>query len=181
MSVSEFDQLQIRRELLEMSARRGLMHTSVSIAGLRISKLRDQQLYLETTFLNAQIIEKWLKLIIGGYASRRRILELLGQKDIHANVKLELDEEETLGHLIGLMKKLRADQAFLRRLGEFNNLRKEAVHHLFDGGKELAAFDEQAKEYFVSPECNSLYDGIVTELEKVETELQKIAELADAK
>jgi hypothetical protein len=178
MKKSPYTQMQIDNSLSEMEMRTSRMKNMFSIIVDRIQKLRKEGFFLETVFINSQYVEQLLKLVIDGHASRRRILTLLGEKDIFEDVKLQLEDEETLGRLIGLIRRVHGNPELLRRLEVFNELRKEAIHHIYDGARELEPFNKGAGDYLASTEFTKLLEGIENEQKKVRGEIEKMAKLA---
>lgn len=178
MAISELKKIQLDEVLTELSLHLTHMQKILNIVADRIFKLRQQEFFLETVFINSQYIEQLLKLTISSYAMRRRMLEFLGEKDIFEKVNLQLDDEETLGHLIGTLRRLKASPALIRGLGDFNNLRKEAIHHIFDGTKELETFNKNCGEYLASEEHTKILVGILEAHQKIHAEIKEIHRIA---
>lgn len=178
MSLTLHQKLQIETALVGIDKKEKYIFESVKMAAARIVELRTKGLYLEVTYVNSQILEKWLRFIIEIYSIRRKILQLLREADIHADVKLSLDEEETLGVLIGILRRFNVDARFLRLLTDFNEFRKIAIHHLFDGTKDLKSFDDQAKIYFESKEVKETYEHVEKEIKRLKVEMEQIKKSA---
>ncbi len=112
--MSPYEKSQCEGEVAGLDSRITYMSRAVGVAAERIAKLKTQELWAEIVFINAQIVEKHLKVIIAGYFSRKRILNMLEEKDIFAHVKLDAAEDEPLGYLIGVLRRSGADPAFLQ-------------------------------------------------------------------
>jgi hypothetical protein len=178
MALSEPQLIQLELEAKELLARTKIMDKSFTIIAERITFLGKVGARLEIIFLYAQAIEHYLKLLIEGYASRRRILHLLGERDLFESVKLVYEEEE-LGHLIGILRQFRADPELLKKLNRFNQLRKEAIHHIFDGRREIPAIEKEIMDYLASDDSKTLISAIGEEQKKNRDEIVKILKSQD--
>ncbi len=184
MAVSEYEKRQIEERIKKIQILRERMTQAVDVARERIAELKEQGFFLEVVFINSQIIEKHLKVIISFYSHRRRILILLGARDIYADVALGMRGDVPLGDLIATAKSLDFDDVFIERLQDFNTLRKDAIHRLFDGRKEIKDFNETAKDYFAKTTSSGktenewLYLAVGGEYRRIAADITEIARTA---
>lgn len=176
MNKSEPQKNQILNEIRLGTASINAMITTMETCRKRILFLREKGIYLETIFVSAQIVEHYLKLLIEGYASRRRILHLLGERDIFESINLSYKDEAPLGDLINTLNHLQIDRDLLRKLWSFNAMRKEAVHHIFDGKREVEKFEKEVNDYLGSDEFFNILNEILTIQQKIGDEIFKLAE-----
>jgi hypothetical protein len=174
LKLSEAQGLQVENLLAEIDVREKHMGKVFDVGGVRGKELRSKGFYLESLIINSQVVEHYIKLTIEGYAAKRRILNLLGEKDIYADVTLKTDDEAPLGPLIGKLRALDADPSLARKLDNLNEMRKEAVHHICDGTKDIAIFNDQAKKYVTGQEFRDVVLGIASIQQKVREEIKKL-------
>ena len=185
MEISENERRQILAKVSQVESKRAHMEMVVDRASSRIQTLYDKELYLEMVFINSQIVEKHMKNMISFYVVRRRILALLGSKDIYGDVILNIKDDVPLGNIIRVAKDLDFNSDFIERLQDFNNLRRDAVHRLFDGSKDLEAFNLEVKGIFFEEDHTKnrntlLYEGIQKEYIRIIDDIQEIAKIAGA-
>ncbi|MBI4086394.1 hypothetical protein HY416_00210 [Candidatus Kaiserbacteria bacterium] len=178
MSTSKHIGLQIDNEISGIAAHQTLLVKGSSMARERLDNLIQAGFMIETIFVYAQLIEHLMKFVIDGYVARRRILKLLRVEDIFEDEKLILKDEETLGQLVGIFARLRCDRILIKNINKFNGIRREAVHHMFDGTKELKVFEAEVTVYLAGSEFNSIIEGITAEQMKLIQDIKKIVEIA---
>lgn len=142
----------------------------------RLKKLREQGLFIEYAIVYAQLVEHYVKLILEGYASRQRIWHILDIRDPYA-VSLHKIDDDTLGDLIGKLKKLNNDTQLTDQLSRLNTLRKELVHQLFNGRNNIEEADIRASIY-INNDCPALMEDLYALATSINQEIGKIADLA---
>ncbi len=149
MKYSELQRTQIGWELETLRVRSDLMPKTFELGNARLSKLRNDESYLEMVLVHSQVIEHYIRHILNIYATQRRILKILGQYDPYAEIKLNIDDDEPLGPLIGTLTRFIGKTALIGELNRFNNeLKREVAHHIFDGSKDVETFEQRIEEYF---------------------------------
>lgn len=149
MELTDVQKAQISWELDAWKNRRDAMAKTYTLANPRMRKLWDQELYLEMVLVHSQVIEHYIKLILVGHGFKRRILTILSETDPYSEVNLDPKDDETLGVLIGILRRFTGKTTLIERLSRFNNqLRREVAHHIFDGSKDIAPLENEIKEYF---------------------------------
>ncbi len=144
MDYSEIKKLQIKNEWNEWNKRIGVTTNGMNSAIERWRRLGDAGFHIESLVVNAQMVEHSIKMILAGYTTKRRVLVILGESDPFANLKLDDIEEQTLGTLITRLKGFTGQTPFIESAFRLNNFRKEIVHHLFNGNKEIDKLDAEA-------------------------------------
>lgn len=173
MSYSAIQKLQITNEVTEWQLRINTTAKGMGHGTQRLGKLSTQGFYIECLIVDAQITEHSIKFILAGYATKRRILNILNEPDQFKEIKLDDIEDEMLGTLIGKLKKFTGETALTEKLWRLNNLRKETIHHLFSGNKDLEKLDEEARS-FIASELIVIISEIQTLANKVNKEINEI-------
>ena len=163
MKYSRITSIQILREAEGFNTRLVQMNRALDIAAGRINKLRETNFPLEAISASSQLVELMLKCLVQSYSARRRVLSLLGEKDLYADVQFHLSDDETLGKLVGIVKGLHVNATLVSRLQSFNSLRKEAVHHLLDSDQEIEHFDSKVEGYFQTDSYKNILKGLLDE------------------
>lgn len=174
MEISSPTARQIINEMQELRRRDELMGKAFDIGSERIQKLQSGGFYLEAFIVNVQIVEHLAKLVLAGYATQRRVLHLVGEKDVHDGAKLEFDDDVPLGAMIGTLKRVGMDTATVIRLNEFNALRRQAIHHIFDGRNDVERFEEKIKSYMRSEDYKEMVMGIAEAQDKVSDQVREL-------
>ena len=155
------------------------MSKTYTLANPRMRKLWDQEMYLEMVLVHSQVIEHYIKLILAGYSSKRRLLRVLGENDPYSEINLETKDDETLGNLIAIFRRFTGKTPHIEKLNRFNNqLRREVAHHIFDGSKDIAPLENQIKEYFDDAKGVAYLEtmsGLGDALKKIDGEVEDLA------
>lgn len=173
MEISEVKKQQILSELLAWNEQIKTANTGMTHAIERFDRLKKAEFHIEWLIMQIQLVEQNLKFILSGYVRRRRILGILGEIDPYAEVDLSNLEDEMIGTLIGKMKRLDGSALFAELLGKCNNLRKEVVHHLFNGNKDIPQLESRVKE-FIQKEMIQIMNEIKRAMNKINDELVKL-------
>lgn len=175
MSQTPIQELQIENEISEWSLRIDAMNRGLQGGLGRLNKLKEHELFLEYLLVDVQLVEQNIKFILAGFATKRRILHILGEHDPFAEYKLAYTDEEPLGSLTGILRNFTGKTTLIERLGRLNVLRKEIVHHLFDGLRDVKAVEIKAA-LFIKDEVPNLILELKEVALKVNKEITEIAE-----
>ncbi len=144
----------------------------------RMRKLGGYGLYIEHIILDAQMVEHTIKLLVKGYASKGEILKALGENSPYESLGLYKVDEDTLGDLLGRLKSLHVDHSLISKLSRLNGVRKEMIHHLFDGNRDIEKADRDAKAY-IGTELAPLIQEVKAAVKKVNNEIVELVKAYD--
>ena len=173
MDYSEVKKLQIKNELNEWDKRIGVTTDGMNSAIERWRRLGDAGFHIESLVINAQMVEHSIKMILAGYAAKRRVLAILDETDPFADVKIDDIEEQTLGTLINRLRRFTGQTPFIENATRLNNFRTEIVHHLFNGNKEIDKLDAESHAFIgtVVPQISQQVKGAA---HKIDDEIKEL-------
>lgn len=126
----------MRPSLEDMNFRMQKMKEGLNRAVPRIQHLYNSRLYVEAAMVDGQILEYMIRLLLRAYKAKSGVLRELGMPDEFAEAAEKISEEtidkDTLGGLIGKLKRFTGEIPFTEKLDRFNKkFRKDFVHHAF--------------------------------------------------
>ena len=143
----------IRPSLEDMNFRMKQHLQGLNRARIRLKKLRDNGMFIESAMIDGQILEYMIRLQLRAYKTKSAVLYELAMDDPFAEIVESISEsveKEPLGALIGKLKRFVGECPLTEKLDYFNKrFRKDFVHHAFFGGEEKMQESDQEYEKYM--------------------------------